>query len=75
MAARRQANLTKPIKDMYFPSTYASLALHNLPCVGVGDRPVLPPKPLPANPRFVLLVDSWGQSGPPRRGGPAKIFG
>eukprot|EP00668_Euglena_longa_P015653 GGOE01019776.1.p1 GENE.GGOE01019776.1~~GGOE01019776.1.p1 ORF type:complete len:766 (+),score=216.23 GGOE01019776.1:53-2350(+) len=54
-----QANLTKPISRMYFPSTYASLALHNLPCVGLRDRPVLLPKPLPTNPRFVLLVDSW----------------
>uniref|UniRef100_A0A7S4GEM1 Uncharacterized protein n=1 Tax=Eutreptiella gymnastica TaxID=73025 RepID=A0A7S4GEM1_9EUGL len=54
-----QPNLTKPIHDFYFPTLYASLLIHNLPCVGILDRKPLPPKPLPQNPRYVLLVDSW----------------
>ena len=54
-----QPNLTKPIDEFYFPTLYASLLIHNLPCVGILDREPLPPKPLPRNPRYVLLVDSW----------------
>ena len=54
-----QPNLTKPIRSFYFPSLYPSLYLHNLPCAGILDRETLPPKPLPRNPRYVLLVDSW----------------
>eukprot|EP00668_Euglena_longa_P033035 GGOE01042537.1.p1 GENE.GGOE01042537.1~~GGOE01042537.1.p1 ORF type:complete len:754 (+),score=168.46 GGOE01042537.1:56-2317(+) len=54
-----KANLTEPLHQMYFPKLYAPLLLRNLPCVGIRDRPVLSPKPMPKEPRFVLLVDSW----------------
>eukprot|EP00668_Euglena_longa_P030297 GGOE01037753.1.p1 GENE.GGOE01037753.1~~GGOE01037753.1.p1 ORF type:complete len:755 (+),score=188.66 GGOE01037753.1:78-2342(+) len=54
-----RSNLTRPFKEFYFPRLYPSVFLHNLPCVGIWERPVPPPKPLPKNPRFVLLVDSW----------------
>uniref|UniRef100_A0A7S1IIN1 Glycosyl transferase 64 domain-containing protein n=1 Tax=Eutreptiella gymnastica TaxID=73025 RepID=A0A7S1IIN1_9EUGL len=48
-----------PDDQMYLPPMYTSLYLHLLPCVGIATRPVPPPRPLPRNPRFVLLVDSW----------------
>eukprot|EP00667_Euglena_gracilis_P003445 EG_transcript_3455 len=54
-----KANLSKPISEMYFPPLPPSLYLRNLPCVGIRDWPVPPPKPLPPNPRFALLIDSW----------------
>eukprot|EP00667_Euglena_gracilis_P007620 EG_transcript_7701 len=48
-----------PIKDMYFPPLYTSLTLQYLPCMGIANAPVGPPKPLPPNPKFVLLGDAW----------------
>jgi len=54
-----KSNLTRPFSEMYFPPLPTTLYLRNLPCVGIRDWPAKPPKPIPKDPRFVLLVDSW----------------
>jgi len=54
-----RAKPIRPVSEGYFPPLPPSLFLRNLPCVGIRDWPTPPPKPLPAEPRFVLLIDSW----------------
>lgn len=42
------------------PPPYGPLAWGQyLPCMGIANAPVGPPKPLPPNPKFVLLGDAW----------------